>query len=396
MVVPLNYFIRIVFVATVAVLLSLAGCRNLKVEDVSTLAVGDWREDGGNTVRNRFVSADFAFPLEEAWHVNAAAAFGPGSPLLIGETLVVGTRRGDLYAIKADQGQKIGSERFGESIEGSLLMKDGIVYIPTSHGKSSITAYDLSRGKKLWEVRGAPFESGFVVLRGILIGVDIAGVVWGRDRTNGLELWSFKLDDGSSGQTAPLELADGSVVIAGDRGLVIMLDPDSGSILWNSVLPAPIHSSPIAEGTLIYVSTTKGELYALSQVDGTVSWSTRLGNRGVHVASAGADGTDLYVGTSNGQFYALNATTGEIEWIFEGPHAFTAPPLITARYVFIGSMGRKLYAFERSTNTLVWETELGGRIKSAMAARDGELFVLAEPRHIYKFVSVEEPHEEMD
>lgn len=376
--------------------MSVGGCGSLKVDTISVVTQDDWRQDSGTPSRDRVVSTEFSFPLEKAWHINVGAAFGPSSPLLVGPTLIVGTRRGDLYAVGTERGEKVGSKRFGEAIEGNILIEREVVYIPSFTGKENMTAYDLTEGKKLWAVQGVPFKAGLVSSKNVLVGVDIGGVIWGRNLTSGEELWSFKMEDGSSGQTTPLVLADGSIVVAGDQGLVIALDPENGTILWSTALDEPVYASPSASGDLIFVPTTTGVLLALHQKNGLLIWRTRLGHDEVKLTSAGIDRQDLYVGTSDGQFLSLNAFTGEIKWRFDGPHSFSSPPLITRKYVLVGTLGRKLYAFDRVTARLTWETELDGRIKSAMAARNGELFVLAEPRHIYKFKSREVPDEAID
>jgi outer membrane protein assembly factor BamB len=53
--------------------------------------------------------------------------------------------------------------------------------------------------------------------------------------------------------------------------------------------------------------------------------------------------------------------------------------------VYVGSLGRKLYAFDLQDGTTRWETTLKGRIKSAMAISEGGLLVLSEPRNVTYF-----------
>ena len=64
-----------------------------------------------------------------------------------------------------------------------------------------------------------------------------------------------------------------------------------------------------------------------------------------------------------------------------------ATPLLTPNTVYVGTMGQSLLAIDRESGALLWEQRLRGRVKSALAARDGYLVVLSEPRFVYLFKS---------
>ena len=65
--------------------------------------------------------------------------------------------------------------------------------------------------------------------------------------------------------------------------------------------------------------------------------------------------------------------------------AIAAPPLLTQRTLYVGTMSNDLYAVDRATGEVRWSEELDGRIKSPMAFKDGHLVVLSEPRTVYLF-----------
>ena len=373
-------------VTLIALVVILSGCRGIRVDDAATRSPADWRVDDGQLNRDRATHVDLRPPLRLDWRYNAAAAFGTSSPLLFGNTLLVGTRRGDLYAVNIDKGRKFGSKRFAESIEGGIVSSGELVFIPGALGKHSLVAYNLETGKTVWKESGVPVEAGLALAGDLLLAVDVSGQVTARDLETGVVEWSFEFDGLESSEVAPMPLGDGGVILAGNQGTLLRLNAQSGEVTWRRQLPSPVYSGPAAAGSLLYVPGSRGVLTAVDLATGSIAWSAHLGGERIRLTSPAVDASEVYVGTSSGKFLSLDAGTGAVNWQFEGPDVFAAPPLVTPDHVFVGSMGRMLYAFDRRSASLAWEYRLEGRIKSAMAVREGELFVLAEPRHIYRFV----------
>ncbi len=369
------------------VLLLIAGCQTLVLDGARKADPDDWLVDGASPGRDRLTEAKIQPPLKQAWLYNANAGFGPGSPLLYQDAVIVGNRTGELHAVDLESGRKIGFKDIGESLEGPLLIRDGVIYITNAWGKRVLTAYDLVKGENLWSVEGIPFETAPVEIDGQLVAVDVEGNVHGLDFADGSELWSVSLGAKTSGQTSPIVLEGDRLFLVTDTGIGFMLDGTSGRELWVVDLGIPVYASPALTGQTLLVPTTRGRLFALSSVDGATEWIFKGLNDFVRISSPAADGRTVYFGTSSGTFYAIDAGNGTKIWQFDGPDAVTAPALLTSTHLFFGTMGRMLYGIERDSGEIVWQTELKGRVKSAMAARNGDLIVLAEPRYIYSFRS---------
>ncbi len=170
-----------------------------------------------------------------------------------------------------------------------------------------------------------------------------------------------------------------------DTGRATLVSSDTGRIIWSKNLGSPVYASPSALGNTLLVPTTRGRLLAISSVDGSRLWEFYADNGLIRLTSPATDGHSVYVGSSDGTAYRLEASTGKVLWRFEGPDAIVAPPLLTDAHLIIGTMGRMLYVFDRTSGELVWETKLKGRIKSGLSVRNGYLIILAEPRYIYGF-----------
>ena len=116
-------------------------------------------------------------------------------------------------------------------------------------------------------------------------------------------------------------------------------------------------------------------------------WSLALPDTTVRFSPPAVDDGLVVVGASDGLLRAFDPATGELRWSFEVDEAFAAAPLMTPERVYIGSMAGKVYGVDRATGEVLWEHRLRGRVKSALAARDGFLIVLSEPHFVYLFRS---------
>ncbi len=379
-------FSRKTIAALGAALLLFAGCKALKVERATIISEADWLTEGNSGERRHATGERLDPPLEEVWSYNASAGFGPGSPLILGDAVIVGTRKGEVHAIDFETGKRMGVEGFGEVVEGTPVIQNGILFIPVGWGRRALYAYDLARGQTNWKLKGAPIETGLLALDDAFVAVDADAWVRKYDAEDGAVLWEQTLGERVSVHTTPV-LADDHVVVADDRGRVVALDPAEGTAQWVQDLRSPVYTSMAADEASLYVPTTRGRFYALEVAQGRVRWQVDLPDTTVRFSAPAVDGTLVVVGASDGALRAFDTATGEPRWVFRNDAALTAAPLLTPNTVYVGSMGRSLFAIDRATGALQWEQLLKGRVKSALAARDGYLVVLSEPHFVYLFKS---------
>ena len=367
-------------------LLLLAGCRTLQVDYLELNDEKGWRTEGASSERQHATAEAIDAPLEEAWIYNAGAGFGPVSPLLLRNVLLVATRKGEIHGISLETGKKTGVENFGDAIDGTPLVVGDLMYVPVADGRRALTAYNLRRGSKAWEVKGVPIETGLLAVKDGVVAVDADATVR-RYRSDSKEpVWETALGEDITVHATPL-LADGRIIVIDDRGGVVALDQADGAVQWTAALGKPVYTSVAANETHLFIPTTRARFVVLDAVQGTVAWDFTLPDSTVRFAPPAVDGDLVVFGASDGVVRALDAATGAVRWTFEDDAAITAAPLITLNTVYVGTMGKKLFGLNRTDGTVQWEYELKGRVKSAMAARDGHLIVLSEPRYVYLFQS---------
>lgn len=359
------------------------GCSSLHLDGRSA-HVPIWTTEGDSPHRTSAVARILDPPLRQVWEFNAGAGFGPVSPLIVDDVALIATRKGEVHAIDMNSGKRLGQSSFGEAIDGTPTVENGILYVPVSWGGRALHAYNLSRGSTVWKVKGAPIEAGLIAHEDVLLAADVEGWVRAYDLMDGSVRWEVDLGHRVGVKAAPA-LVDGRLLVGDDRGHVTALDASSGSILWERDVEAPIQAPLAAVTEAVYVSTTRGRMLALSTEDGSILWNYEIASNEVYFSAPAVGLDEVVFGASDGHVRSLARVDGGVRWTTEVDGAVTATPLLTEGTVYVGTMRSRLVGLARSDGARMWETKLEGRIKSPFASSGTQLIVLAEPRHVYLF-----------
>src|SRR6266851_1531649 len=162
----------------------------------------------------------------------------------------------------------------------------------------------------------------------------------------------------------------------------------TGSLAWTRKL-APIFSSAVAGLGMVYIASTDGYLYALSQSSGAIAWRAEVGNY-LTDSTPALEGKTLFVATHGTRIEALNALTGASYWTFAITERIEAPPLVvggrvlvTSRTVYVATWHGEIFALDRVHGDILWVYTLNGKTKQllvdgvggSMALAGGQLFV---------------------
>jgi len=95
----------------------------------------------------------------------------------------------------------------------------------------------------------------------------------------------------------------------------------------------------------------------------------------------------VYVGTSRNNLYALNAETGDIVWAYDGddPGMITASPAVVNGVLYYAATNGRVYALDATSGHLVWNREivkLGG-FRTSPAVYEGVIYLGAEDGVFY-------------
>ncbi|MFC7136494.1 PQQ-binding-like beta-propeller repeat protein [Halobaculum litoreum] len=143
---------------------------------------------------------------------------------------------------------------------GRPVVADGTVFLPTEDGTVALAMRD---GGERWRGGDAPY--GVAVADGVaFVTARDEPLVTAYEADTGEVRW--RAETAADFATAPLPIADGSVVVGDTGGRVAALDPRSGEPVWTFETFTGVYSLA-ARDDRVYVGTTGGEAYELHVVE---------------------------------------------------------------------------------------------------------------------------------
>lgn len=176
------------------------------------------------------------------------------------------------------------------------------------------------------------------------------------------ELWRHNLATAGDFVFQPVVL--GNAVFAADsKGWVTRLEvsgdkADSVRPAWKVDAAPRLTGGVAADERMVVVGTIKGEVIALSALDGKPLWQSALSAE-IIAPAALADGI-VVVRSGDNRIYGLDAANGQRKWTYQRPIPAlsirsTAAPVVAEQLAMIGFPGGKVLALNVKTGVAVWE-----------------------------------------
>jgi serine/threonine protein kinase/outer membrane protein assembly factor BamB len=266
----------------------------------------------------------------------------------------------------------------------SVAQAGNVAYVATNG--NVILALNATTGKQIWRRTTTSELNGQVMVAGGSVVIAGGNGPYALGAAHGNQLWSIKQEDQSwmmvTGGVAYVAFAAKSNVTGG----VTALDPASGNILWtyNFGPVADIAGHPTVTNGVVYVTSTNGELFALSAANGALRRKvTGFGKFGPGKVAA-VNGV-VYAGVDDekGTVVAVDTATGKTLWR-RSLGAATFPPSVTTAsgIIFAGLVNGgaaevqsgKLYALNAKTGKQLWAQPVSGGVNEGPAAGDGVVY----------------------
>jgi outer membrane protein assembly factor BamB len=321
-------------------------------------------------------------PLREVWEFDASAGFGPFSAISRDSVIFAGTLQGDVIAVHAGSGKKIGSRDFGSSVTGAPSIGGDMLFVPLATGEEGIVAYDLPDGAVAWTGLTGPVETTPLVLGERVIVAALGGKVFCFNAATGTEAWRFRLPETrrpSFIRSSPA--AEDSVVVFGaDDGCIYGLNSENGVQRWVVRTGSVVTGTPAVSNGVVYAGSEDGCVYAIRSRSGEILWKQNLGSPIFAGAAVGSG--RIFIGTSDGALVGLNRTDGAVAWRFRAKSVITATPLLSGSILYIGSLDRTLYALNAETGDSLWSSKFESRIRTTPVPVCDRLIIQLEDRTI--------------
>ena len=113
---------------------------------------------------------------------------------------------------------------------------------------------------------------------------------------------------------------------------------------WHKALKGGLYSTPVTDGTSLFIGDDVGTFYSLDLQTGETNWTFDTGMRIVG-SPAVADGVVVF-GSANYNIYGLDAKTGHQLWSYTTNQAVMGAATIHEGVAYIGGGDGRMFAFE--------------------------------------------------
>jgi outer membrane protein assembly factor BamB len=226
-----------------------------------------------------------------------------------------------LFCVNASDGNPAWKDPFktASHTEGAPAVAGGKVYFPA--GEDGVYCCDANTGAKLWQFPGGK-EKG--------IHID-----------------------------APPAVANGTVFVGSGlySYVAVAIDANTGNEKWRTDLKLRAFGAPLASGTKVF-------------------YGIGTGNMGADVYKYDEEG-EARDKDPAGAVVCLDAASGKEEWRYPLPRSVHTGLAADAFTVYAGSRDGFIYAIDRKTGKLRWQTGIGSSVMAAPALAESGGFALA-------------------
>ena len=363
----------------------LAQCSGIHIDRSLKHQAGDWPMYGRVSSRTNATTEILRPPLAQVWEQDVSGGVGQGSPVLVDSFIVVGTMRGELYAINAITGKRIGWADLGEAIHGSPVIAGNTAIVACSYTEESLSAFDLVEGYVRWKQTCGDIEASLVLNDTHVYAANTQGTVFCVDRFNGDVVWKFEMPDNTKrkGFRSSPAAWQGTVVVGGEDGAVYSVDGERGTLRWRFPTSASFAAPPGVADSTVFIGSLGGDFFALGAAAGELRW--KFSTEGSFYAGACLVGDQVIVGTTRGTLFCLSAAEGSLRWKTELGGVINSSAVAAGRIVYVGTLKKQLFAINARTGDILWTQETQGRIKTSPAIANRTLYVATDERLLLAF-----------
>ncbi|EME8469898.1 outer membrane protein assembly factor BamB [Morganella morganii] len=328
------------------------------------------------------------------------------SPAWEGSSVYAADRNGLVKALDTDSGVEIWSVNLAEKtgflsadipamLSGGLTVSGEHVYVGTERG--TLIALNANDGEIAWTANaGGEVLSRPEVSDGLVLVHTGNGLLQAFDTASGEQRWSLNLDTPSlsvRGESAPA-VAMGAAFVGGDNGRVSAVMLGQGQIIWQQRISQTtgtteisrlndVDMTPVVADGRVYAIAYNGNLVAMDMRSGQILWKRDFGS----VNELVLDGESLYVVDQDDNVYGLRAADGVTMWSQDKLlHRNLSAPEIFNGYLVVGDGEGYLHWLDTSNGQFVAQNKLNtsgilsrpsiAGDKLMVQARDGRLYLL--------------------
>jgi outer membrane protein assembly factor BamB len=213
----------------------------------------------------------------QAASLEIAGVFGSASPAVGQGTVVAGFSSGELNAYRYENGRQVWQDTLQRTsistsvsslsdIDADPVIDNGQVFAVGQGGR--MVALELTTGQRIWEANIAGISTPWLAGDWIFVVTDDAKLLC-LSRSNGHVRWINQLPQflkakskrGEIDYKGPI-LAGGRLIVVGSNGVLVNVDPATGSYQSQTNVGAGISQEPVVANSTLYIFDDRGQLHA--------------------------------------------------------------------------------------------------------------------------------------
>jgi outer membrane protein assembly factor BamB len=297
--------------------------------------------------------------------------------VVAGDLVFVGACSGRFIALDRQTGKLRWSYDTKQDGEAAQFHGDPVVtdqYVVTGSDRTTLSytyAFTRETGQLLWKRGNSTFESDLLRLEGAVIGRRWNGDLLSIALEDGETLWTvrprdylyrFHLDD------SPVECG-GVVYFGGVDGLLYAVAGLEGTVLWHCDLGTRITTTPVTDGSDLYLGLATDKIVRLTAAGGKVTAEIACQARPHGRPVLAKDAVIMLLGEAT--LAAFDRDLLQMRWSREAARSWSShQPLLWNDIVIVGTPSGRLMGFRGSDGAEALSLTVEGRIRGLGAAGD--------------------------
>lgn len=276
------------------------------------------------------------------WSSTVGSIDFPLEPKVQGNTLHLANSTGTVISIDAVTGAQTLQVNLGEKLAAGLGRNADVTAVVTRNNElvTTVASREIWRQKLVAQVFTSPLVAGGRVF---VLAADRS--VSAFDAQSGRRIWVLQRPGESLVLRQPgVLLAVGDTLVAGLSGQLVSINPDNGSIRWESPIASPRGTNEIErlvdlvgpvsrEANVVCARAFQSAVGCVDSSNGSLLWSKPASGS---VGLTG-DAKFVYGADSDGKLQAWRRTNGESAWVSERlKYRRLTAPLVVGRSIAVG------------------------------------------------------------
>lgn len=309
------------------------------------------------------------------------------SPIIYKNSIIAGNSYDGLVTFDLQSKSEKWRTAIPYGVEAGAATINDRLFVGSNSGQ--MYSIDMASGEIIWVFDSkSELVSEPLLHNGILYFISGSQSLYALDASNGKQIWFYNRQDTTSsmsirGGSKPT-IANGVLYVGFSDGALVAINAQTGTEQWEITLNRntkfkDIDASPLVDGDYIYINSYDDKIYCLSKDKGEIIWSAAFGGFSTPLLLDGA----LIVTSSKGELAALSKKDGQVLWVKKTNNGVFIEPSLFKSMIMTGESQGKLLFFDQKTGNQVGSFEPGRGVFSKPSVHNDFLYFISGEGNIY-------------